>query len=82
MTAELACPQAEQAQRLGPPRLRREPATTKRASKRGPQLSAPGDERASVSGPLALVGGRFRTRPPSGILLEEGSGADRSLPKG
>lgn len=70
----------DQAGRPRPPRGR-ELTTTKRASKRGPQLSAPGDERASVSGPLASVGGRFCTRPPSGNLLEEGSGADRSLPK-
>jgi hypothetical protein len=77
---------AERTQRndqAGRPRrsLGRELTTTKRASKRGPQLSAPGDERASVSGPLASVGGRFCTRPPSRVLLEEGWGADRSLPK-
>jgi len=64
------------------PRVLRAPAAHKRASKRGPQCSAPGDERASVPGPVVPVGGRCCTRPPSRSLLEEDSGADRSLPKG
>jgi hypothetical protein len=42
----------------GAARMRRAPVDYKRASKRGTQCSAPGDERASVPGPVVLVGGR------------------------